>query len=94
MKFTLLVLFVCLITSPARSQEHDREVSYGIFHDYLLTHQLTPFGPVPTALDPNGIYPYVSFAETSNRPQLKEYEFVVLQNSKMEVVISPDLGEK
>src|SRR5258708_23222092 len=35
------------------------------YQDYILTHNLTPFGPVPTAYDPNGVYPYVSYCETS-----------------------------
>jgi len=29
--------------------------------DYVLTHELTPAGPVPTAFDPNGVYPYISY---------------------------------
>lgn len=64
------------------------------YHDYLLTHQLTPAGPVPTALDPNGVYPYVSFCETSNRPVLKTYAFIVLENDLLKAVICPDLGGK
>jgi len=64
------------------------------FEDYVLTHQLTPFGPVPTAFDPNGVYPYVSYAETSNRPVLKKYKFIVLENDQMKVTICPDLGGK
>lgn len=62
--------------------------------EYLLTHQLTPVGPVPTALDANGVYPYMSYAETSNRPVLKKYRFVVLENSNLKATICPDLGGK
>ncbi|KIC94050.1 DUF5107 domain-containing protein [Flavihumibacter solisilvae] len=62
--------------------------------EYVLTSVLTPAGPVPTALDPNGVYPYMSYSETSNRPVLKKYRFVTLENSKMKVVICPDLGGK
>src|SRR2546430_1634910 len=62
--------------------------------DYILTHELTPFGPVPTALDPNGVYPYISYAETSNRPVLKKYRFVLLENNLIRVTICPDLGGK
>jgi hypothetical protein len=62
--------------------------------DYVLTHTLTPFGPVPTALDPNGVYPYSSYAETSNRPVLKKYRLVFLENNLVKITICPDLGGK
>jgi len=64
------------------------------YRDYILTHSLVPAGSVPTALDPNGVYPYVSYVETSNRPVLKPYQFVVLENSHIKVTICPDLGGK
>jgi len=62
--------------------------------DYKLTHELTPFGPIPTAFDPNGVYPYVSYCETSNRPVLKKYHYIVLENDRIKVTICPDLGGK
>lgn len=62
--------------------------------DYKLTHELTPFGPVPTAFDPNGVYPYVSYCETSNRPVVKKYHYIVLENDQIKVTICPDLGGK
>ena len=55
--------------------------------DYKLTHELTPFGPIPTAFDPNGVYPYVSYCETSNRPVLKKYHYIVLENDRIKVTI-------
>jgi len=61
-------------------------------HDYILTHELTPAGPVPTAFDPDGVYPYVSYAETAERPVPKRYRFIVLENDKIKVTICPDLG--
>ena len=64
------------------------------FDSYVLTHQLTPVGPVPTALDPNGVYPYVSYAETSNRPVLNRFRFVRLENDFISISICPDLGGK
>ncbi len=64
------------------------------FDGYLLTHLLTPAGPVPTAFDPNGVYPYVSYSETSNRPVLKKYRFIVIENDYLKVTICPDLGGK
>ena len=60
----------------------------------MLTHELIPAGPVPTAFDPNGVYPYVSYSETSSRPVPKKYRFVVLENDRMRVSICPDLGGK
>ncbi len=62
--------------------------------DYILTHELTPFGPVPTAFDPNGIYPYISYCETSNRPILKKYHFIILENDWIKLTICPGLGGK
>lgn len=62
--------------------------------DYVLTHPLTPCGPVPTALDPNGVYPYVSYCETANRPVLQKYTFIVLENTHIKVTVSPDIGGK
>src|ERR1700737_2304153 len=64
------------------------------YDGYVLTHQLTPCGPVPTALDPNGVYPYVSYCETANRPAPRKYHFVMLENKYMKVTVSPDLGGK
>lgn len=66
-------------------------------HDYkelLLTHSLTPCGPIPTAQDPDGVYPYESYCETSRRPELRSYRFVSMENEKIRVVICPDLGGK
>ncbi len=63
-------------------------------NEIVLTHNLTPTGPVPTALDPNGVYPYVSYAETSNRPVAKNYKLVTLENDHVKVTICPDLGGK
>ena len=64
------------------------------YSDYLLTHQLTPFGPVPTVYDANGVYPYISYCETSNRPVLQAYRFVSLENKFIKITICPDLGGK
>jgi hypothetical protein len=61
---------------------------------YQLTHLLVPAGPIPTAFDPNGVYPYVSYVETSARPVPKKYRFVVLENKNLRVTVCPDLGGK
>jgi hypothetical protein len=62
------------------------------FQDSVLTHELIPAGPVPTAFDPNGVYPYVSYVGTSLRPVGKKYPFIALENDRLRVVICPDLG--
>ena len=64
------------------------------YDDHILTHLLTPAGPIPTAFDPNGVYPYMSYSETSNRPVAKKYRFIVLQNDFVKATICPDLGGK
>ncbi len=70
------------------------KVSCTTYEDYILTHELTPAGPIPTAYDANGVYPYVSYSETSNRPVLKKYRFIVLENRLLKATICPDLGGK
>ena len=64
------------------------------YQEYKLYHELVSAGPVPTAFDPNGVYPYVSFSETANRPVLKKYRFVEIENEQVKAVICPDLGGK
>src|SRR5688572_11045539 len=64
------------------------------YDDYVLTHLLTPVGPVPSAFDPDGVYPYMSFCETSHRPVPKKYRFVSMENEHLSVTICPDLGGK
>lgn len=64
------------------------------YDQVVLTHQLVPAGPVPTAFDPNGVYPYVSYSETANRPVPVSYRFVSLENDLVKVTICPDLGGK
>jgi len=64
------------------------------YSEYRLTHELVPCGPVPTALDPNGVYPYVSYCETSQRPSPKQYDFIVLMNDRLRATICPTLGGK
>jgi hypothetical protein len=51
------------------------------FDQIQLTHVLTPTGPLPTALDPNGVYPYMSYSETSNRPVPKRYRMISLSSA-------------
>jgi hypothetical protein len=60
--------------------------------EFMLTHSLVPTGPIPTAYDPDGIYPYESFCETSRRPEIREYRMVTIENDQMRVKICPDIG--
>jgi len=60
--------------------------------EYLLTHALVPAGPIPTVHDPDGIYPYESFCETSRRPEIRKYRMISMENDLLRVKICPDLG--
>ena len=91
-----IILFAILSCAAlnAMGQKSASRVTCTEYDDYKLTHNLTAFGPIPTAYDPNGVYPYVSYCETSNRPEPKKYHYVILENAKMVVTICPDLGGK
>lgn len=58
----------------------------------LLTHSLVSAGPIPTTHDPDGIYPYETFCETSRRPEIRRYRMVTIENDQIRVKICPDLG--
>jgi len=88
----LLPITLSLFASDCFSQTG--KVSCTEYDSYILTHELVPAGPVPTALDPNGVYPYMSYSETSNRPIPKKYHFIVLENDHVKAAICPDLGGK
>jgi hypothetical protein len=88
---TLVLIVVCGCIASAQSGSG---VSVKEYDDLLLTHQLVVAGPVPPAFDPNGVYPYVSYSETANRPAPKKYRFISLENEFMKVLICPDLGGK
>jgi hypothetical protein len=92
-RIIVLILFIAL-SKLALSQQGNSKPYFKEFEKYLLTHLLTPAGPIPTAFDPNGVYPYVSFSETSNRPVPRKYRFVEIGNAHMRVVICPVLGGK
>lgn len=87
---TLLVYVVAGLSHQVIAQKVTCKES----QETILTHLLVPAGPVPTAFDPNGVYPYVSFSETSNRPEPVEYRIIILENDRMKVTICPDLGGK
>ncbi|MGN6341124.1 MAG: DUF5107 domain-containing protein [Ginsengibacter sp.] len=90
-KIFSLVFILLLLTGSCFSQT---KLSCTEYEDYMLTCELTPAGPIPTAFDPNGVYPYVSYVETSNRPVLKKYKYIVLENDQLKITICPDLGGK
>lgn len=60
--------------------------------EFLLTHPMVPAGPIPTCFDPDGIYPYESFSETSRRPEIRPYRMITIENDRIRVKICPDLG--
>ncbi|MFO1497768.1 MAG: DUF5107 domain-containing protein [Verrucomicrobiota bacterium] len=64
------------------------------YREALLIHLLVPSGPIPTVFDPDGVYPYPSYVETSRRPVLRELRFVQMENDHLRVTICPDLGGK
>lgn len=92
MKIHLTILIVLLAMTASGQQTG--KVSCTEYDRIVLTHQLTKAGPVPTAFDPNGVYPYTSYSETANRPAPVSYRFVSLENEFIRVVICPDLGGK
>ncbi|HJW16804.1 MAG TPA: DUF5107 domain-containing protein, partial [Flavisolibacter sp.] len=79
-----VLVFVCsMIAFKLMARPVHPPVNSRVYDQYVLTHLLTPAGPVPTAFDPNGVYPYQSFSETSNRPVPKKYRFVELENEHL-----------
>lgn len=89
---SLSLVFIALLTTGSCFSQSS--LSCTEYKDYMLTCELTPAGPIPTVFDPNGVYPYVSYVETSNRPVLKKYRFIVLENDQLKITICPDLGGK
>jgi hypothetical protein len=87
-------VLIMLVASKGFCIEPGSELLCTEYQDYFLTHLLTPVGPVPTVFDPNGVYPYMSYCETSSRPELKKYQYVSLENVFMRVTICPGLGGK
>ena len=60
--------------------------------EFLLTHSLVPSGPIPSVHDPDGIYPYESYCETSKRPHIARYRMITIESDHLRVKICPDLG--
>ena len=92
-RILIIVAFHFLVVT-GQAQSSNEKLSVFEYNDHLLTHLLTPAGPIPTAFDPTGVYPYMSYSETSARPMAKKYRFVVLQNDHLKATICPDLGGK
>ena len=93
LKFVILILGVNASSIVCLAQEAF-PVTCKEYNEIILTHVLTPAGPVPTAMDADGIYPYISYSETSNRPIPKTYRMISLENEFVKVVICPDLCGK
>lgn len=92
-KFMFMMLGVSAFSVWGLAQEV-LPVACKEYNEIILTHVLTPAGPVPTVMDADGVYPYVSYSETSNRPVPKTYRMVSLENEFIKVVICPDLCGK
>ena len=88
------VILLIMISTVAVQGYGNDPLTFREYSEYKLTHLLTPSGPVPTANDPDGVYPYMSFCETSSRPVPKLYRYIDLENRWMKVTICPDLGGK
>jgi hypothetical protein len=88
--FSVVLIICCLYAVSGATPK----LQYSEYNDYILTHLLTPAGPIPTVYDPNGVYPYMSFSETSHRPVPVSYRFISIENPHIKVVICPDLGGK
>ena len=95
MRITILfIVAVYFLGVTGQAQSSNERLSVFEYNDLLLTHLLTPAGPIPTAFDPNGVYPYMSYSETSARPVAKKYRFIILLNDHVKATICPDLGGK
>ena len=68
MKFRIWFLWIAFGSCSQQVAGQVDQVLVHSFDSLLLVHQLTPTGPIPTAYDPDGVYPYVSYCETSDRP--------------------------
>jgi hypothetical protein len=73
--------------APTRNMLANHETA-----EFLLTHTIVPAGPIPTIYDPDGIYPYESFCETSRRPEMRRYRMIAIENDRIRVKVCPDLG--
>src|ERR1700736_3907414 len=94
MGISLLLIFAGVFAEDCTGSYLGGKIVCKEYDDYILTHLLTPAGPVPTAFDPDGVYPYISYCETSNRPVSKKYHFIVLENDRIKITICPGLGGK
>ena len=62
------------------------------FDQIIPTYPLTEAGPIPTACDPEGVYPYTSFTQTAQQSVPKSYRCVRLENEHLVAVVCPDTG--
>ncbi|HET6767812.1 MAG TPA: DUF5107 domain-containing protein, partial [Chitinophagaceae bacterium] len=90
----LIIVAIYIFSVTGKAQSSNEQFRVYEYDDHILTHLLTPAGPVPTAFEPNGVYPYMSYSETSARPVAKKYRFIVLQNEHLKATLCPDLGGK
>ena len=62
------------------------------FDQVIQTYPLTEAGPIPTACDPEGVYPYTSFTQTGQQSVPKSYRCIRLENEHLVAVVCPDTG--
>ena len=93
-RYIIIEMFVLLAGLSSGKICAATGVECEVYRKVLLTHELLACGPIPTAFDPNGVYPYMSYCETSNRPVPKVYRMISLENEQLKAVICPDLGGK
>jgi hypothetical protein len=62
------------------------------FDQIIPTYPLTEAGPIPTACDPEGVYPYTSFTQTAKQSVPKSYRCIRLENEHLVAVVCPDTG--
>ena len=86
----LCFVFAMGIIHPAAGQSD--KVIVTSFDSILLCHSVVPAGPVPSAIDPDGVYPYPGYCETSARPGPVNFHFITIENQFLKVTICPDRG--
>jgi hypothetical protein len=87
MKIKLVFIFLLFVLSGNCFAQY--RIACTKYDNYILTHTLTQAGPIPTAFDTNGVYPYISYSATSNRPVLKKYKFIILKIPYLPIPLQP-----
>ena len=94
MRICIVGFLVNIVLTAGFGQGNSPGLKCTEYENWVLTHQLVPAGPIPAVFDPNGVYPYVSYSETANRPVPQKYRYITLENEQIKVTLCPDLGGK